>query len=183
MAVDPYVPVSPEDAPRESVTIPAARGWRATRPGDIDPEAGVRCRGVLFGTPGPDSGYALVLAHRFRDRIKVVAPETAEDAEALAAGLAMRRAALFGRAPVVSDLELAFRLFGWLDDDPPPELVEWRRFAVGGVEHDYVRRQALIDAIPEELLRRPLRLTDADVVRVQEEVRRVLVDPHGSGSQ
>ena len=182
MAVDPYVPVSPEDAPRQSVAIPPARGWKASRPGDIDPEVGVGCRGVLFGTPGPDSGYALVLAERFRDRIKAVAPETADDAEALAAGLAMRRAALFGRAPVVSDLEVALRLFGWLDD-PPPELVEWRRFAVAGVEHDYARRLALIDAVPEEFLRRPLRLTDADLVKVREEVRRVVVDPHGSGPQ
>jgi len=153
MAVDPYVPVAPEDAPRQSLPIPPARGWRAERPGDLDPVVGVGCQGLLFGTPGPDSGYALTLAGRFRDRITVVAPETIDDAEGLAAGLAMRRAALLGRAPVVADLEVAFRLFGWLGD-PPPELVEWRRFAVAGVGHDYARRLVLIDAVPEEVLRR-----------------------------
>ena len=154
MAVDPYVPIAPEDAPRRSVPIPPARGWRATRPGDIDPAVGVGCQGVLFGTPGPDGGYALALAERFRDRITVVSPETIADAEELAAGLAMRRAALFGRAPVICDLEVAFTLFGWLGD-PPQELVGWRRFAVAGVEHDYARRVALVDAVPEDRLRRP----------------------------
>ena len=182
MAVDPYVPVSPEDVPRSSLPIPPARGWRAARPGDIDPVVGVGCHGQLFGTPGPDSGYALTLARRFRDRITVVAPETVDDAEALAAGLAMRRAALFGRAPVVSDLEIAFRVFGWLGD-PPPDFVESRRFAAAGVEHDYARRLSLIDAVPEEILRRPLPLTDADLVEVGKEVRRVVVDAHGSGAQ
>ena len=154
MAVDPYVPVAPEDAPRRSVPIPPAQGWRATRPGDIDPAAGVGCQGLLFGTPGPDSGYALALSERFLDRITVVSPETIGDAEALAAGLAMRRAALFGRAPVMCDLEVAFTLFGWLGE-PPQELVDWRRFAVAGVEHDYARRVALTDAVPGDLLRRP----------------------------
>jgi hypothetical protein len=153
MATDPYVPVDPQDAPRGSLPVPPAARWRAARPGDIDPAIGIGCRGVLFGTPGPDSGYALALAERFRGRIKVVAPETAGDAEALAAGLAMRRAALFGRAPVMGDLEVAFTLFGWLGD-PPRDLVDWRRFAVAGVEHDYARRLALIDAVPEDVLRR-----------------------------
>jgi hypothetical protein len=172
MAVDPYVPVAPEDAPRQSVPIPPAHGWRATRPGDIDPAVGVGCQGLLFGTPGPDSGYALALAQRFRERITVVSPETIGDAEAVAAGLAMRRAALFGRAPVICDLEVAFTLFGWLGD-PPQELVDWRRFAVAGVEHDYARRVALIDAVPEDVLRRPAeesggRLAPLDVTAVQE---------------
>ena len=81
MAVDPYVPVGPEDAPRRSLAIPPAGGWRAVRPGDLDPVIGIGCKGVLFGTPGPDSGYALTLAPRFRDRVKVVAPESVGDAE------------------------------------------------------------------------------------------------------
>jgi NADH:ubiquinone oxidoreductase subunit F (NADH-binding) len=34
-----------------------------------------------------------------------------------------------------SDLEVAFTLFGWLGA-PPPELLEWRRFGVAGVEDD-----------------------------------------------
>ena len=206
MAIDPYVTVDPQDAPRARLPIPPARGWRPARPGDLDPVVGVGCQGILFGTPGPDSGYALTLALRFRDRIKVRGPETVGDAEALAAGLAMRRAALLGRAPIMSDLEVGFTLFGWLGD-PPQELVEWRRFAVAGVEHDDARRLALIDSVPDDVLRlgaeevggrlaewrrlvglprvdcEQLRLADADFVEVGKEVGRVAVHPHGSCPQ
>ena len=152
MAVDPYVPTRPEDAPRRSVAIPPAAGWRAVRPGDIDPEVGVGGSGVLFGTPGPDSGYALTLATWFHDQITAVFPETAHDAEHLAAAVAMRRGGIFGRAPVRTDVELGFTLFGWLGD-APADLVEWRRKAVAGVAHDYPRRVSLIETIPELVLR------------------------------
>jgi hypothetical protein len=152
MAVDPYVPTRPEDAPRRSVAIPPAAGWQAVRPGDIDPEVGPGCKGVLFGSPGPDSGYALTLAERFHDQITAVFPETIHDAEYLAAHVAMRRGGVFGRAPVRADLELSFTLFGWLGD-APADLVEWRRKAVAGVAHDYARRVSLVEAIPEWVLR------------------------------
>jgi len=152
MAVDPYVPTRPEDAPRRSVAIPAAAGWRAVRPGDIDPKAGTGRRGVLFGTPGPDGGYALTLAERFHDQISVVRPETVHDAETIAAQVAMRRGGLFGRAPVRADVELGFTLFGWIGE-APADLVEWRRLAVAGVSHDYARRVGLVEAIPETVVR------------------------------
>jgi hypothetical protein len=155
MAVDPYVPTRPEDAPRRSVAIPPAAGWRAVRPGDLDPAAPIGKKGRLFGTPGPDSGYALTLAERFGDRVAVVAPETAHDAELLAAQFAMRRAALLGRAPVQADVELGFTLFGWLGD-APADLVEWRRLAVAGIGHDYPRRVGLIETIPEWVMRQRL---------------------------
>jgi hypothetical protein len=155
MAVDPYVPTRPEDAPRSSVAIPPARGWRAVRPGDLPPAEPLGRRGRLFGTPGPDSGYALTLAQRLHDRITVAAPETLHDAEALAAQFAMRRGGLLGRAPIQADVELGFTLFGWLGD-PPPELVEWRRFAAAGVGHDYARRVRLVEGIPEWVVRQPL---------------------------
>jgi len=152
MAVDPYVPTRPEDAPRRSIAIPPAAGWKAARPGDLEPAAGSGGKGVLFGTPGPDSGYALTLAERFHDRITPVPPETVHDAEALAAQVAMRRGGLFGRAPVRADVELGFTLFGWLGD-APADLVEWRRLAVARVGHDYPRRVGLVERIPEWVVR------------------------------
>jgi len=152
MAVDPYVPTRPEDAPRRSIAVPPAQGWRADRPGDIDPAAGSGRKGVLFGTPGPDSGYALTLAERFHDRITAFPPETVHDAETIGAQVAMRRGGLFGRAPIATDVELGLTLFGWLGD-APPELVEWRRLAVAGVGHDYARRIGLVEAIPEWVVR------------------------------
>jgi len=150
MAVDPYVPTRPEDAPRRSVAVPPARGWRATRPGDLGPE---QPKGCFLGTPGPDAGYALTLAERFHDRLQVVPPEKVHDAEAVAAEVAIKRAALFGRAPVMADLELAFALFGWLGG-APADLVEWRRLAVAGAAHDYNKRRALVYRVGEDVLRR-----------------------------
>src|SRR3989440_4975880 len=108
MAVDPYVPTRPEDAPRRSIAIPAAAGWRSARPGDLDPAVGPGCNGVLFGTPGPDSGYALTLAERFHDQITVVRPETVHDAEAIAAQVAMRRGRPFRPAPGRPRVALGF---------------------------------------------------------------------------
>jgi hypothetical protein len=152
MAVDPYVPTREEDAPRRSVAIPPASGWRAARPGDIDPAVGSGRKGVLFGTPGPDSGYALTLAGRFGDRIAAVAPETVHDAEMIGAQVAMRRGGLFGRAPIALDVELGLTLFGWLGD-APADLVEWRRLGVAGVAHDYPRRIGLVEGIPDAVIR------------------------------
>jgi hypothetical protein len=149
MAVDPYVPTRPEDAPRRSVAIPPAVGWRATRPGDLSPE---QPKGCYLGSPAPDAGYALTLAHRFHDRLEVVRPETTHDAEAVAAEVAIKRAGLFGRAPVLADLELAFALFGWLGG-APADLVEWRRLAVAGAAHDYNKRRAMVDRVNEDVLR------------------------------
>lgn len=152
MAVDPYVPTRSEDAPRESTRVPPAQAWRAVRPGDLPPGEGPVRSGSLFGSPGPDGGYALTLAARFHGRLEIVAPETEHDAMAVGAELAMRRAALFGRAPVMPDLELAFTLFGWLGA-ASPDLKDWRRLAVAGVDHDYPRRRRLVDAVPEATLR------------------------------
>lgn len=150
MAVDPYVPTRPEDAPRRSTAVPPPAGWRAVRPGDLGP---AQPSGRLLGTPGPDQGYALTLAERFKDRLEIAPPETAHDALALGAEVAMKRAALFGRAPVLADVEVGLTLFGWLGG-APPDLVEWRRLAAAGAAEDYARRRTLVDAVPEAVLRR-----------------------------
>lgn len=150
MAVDPYVPTWPEDAPRRSVAVPPAGRWRAVRPGDLGP---AQPTGRLLGSPGPDAGYALTLAERFGDRLELVAPETRHDALAVGAAVAMKRAALFGRAPVAADLEVGLGLFGWLGG-APPDLVDWRRLAAAGVGEHYARLRGLVDAVPEDVLRR-----------------------------
>lgn len=151
MAIDPYVPTSAQDAPRRSVPIPPAAGWLGARPGELG--GGGQPQGHLLGSPGPDAGYALTLAGRFHHHLQVSAPETAHDAVALGAAVAMKRAAMFGRAPVVPDLQVAFTLFGYLGG-APAELVEWRRHAAAGVgHHEYAKLRALTDRITPEVLR------------------------------
>ena len=62
MAAPEYVPVKPMDDVRTYESPPRRPDpWLAQRPGDL--KTG-QPRGVHFGNPGPDQGYALVLARR-----------------------------------------------------------------------------------------------------------------------
>jgi hypothetical protein len=150
MAAPQYVPTTLEELPRRGLPIPPPRAWVAVRPGEIgtDQPAG---RG--FGVPGPDQGYALKLAReQFAGRLELAAHETEADAVAGGVAVATRRAALFGRAPVVHDLELAFRVWGFLGD-APVELVELRGRWFPTAAHDDARRRTIADEVPETTLR------------------------------
>ena len=46
------------------------------------------------------------------------AGESTDDAITGCLGIALKRASLFGRAPTIHDLEIAFRIWGFLGDDP-----------------------------------------------------------------
>ena len=151
MAAPEYVPTSYADKPRQSLPIPPPASWKATRPADLDRG---QPYGRTLGRPGPDQGYALALAGRFTDRLKLAENEHATDAVAGSVALAMRRAGMFGRAPVVFDLEHAFGLYGYLDD-APSELVEWRHRAFRGASHDYWEQRAIVDQVPDSTLRLP----------------------------
>ena len=61
-------------------------------------------RGAGIGTPGPDSGFALRLAHRFEDELELGEGESAHDVLLGVALVASKRAALFGRAPCIYDV-------------------------------------------------------------------------------
>jgi hypothetical protein len=66
---------------------------------------------------------------------------------------------MFGRAPVIYDLELAFGMWGFLSDTPPAELLDARRRAFQSAAHDYWVQRAIVDRVPEATLR----LTPSDV--------------------
>jgi hypothetical protein len=59
---------------------------------------------------------------------------------------------LFGRAPVIGDVEVAVELLGY-DGTADESFVELRTRLTHDAAHDYTRRRALVDAVPEELLR------------------------------
>ncbi len=160
MAAPEYVPPSLADQPRASLPLPANGRWTATRPGDLQRGQPL---GTNLGRPGPDQGYALLLAERFNDRLHLAEGEHTEDAMAGAVAVAMRRASVFGRAPVIHDLEHAFGVFGFLDDPAqvPPELLEWRRRAFRGAGHDYWDQREIVDGIPDATLR----VTPAEIRR------------------
>ncbi|MCZ7536866.1 MAG: hypothetical protein M5T61_13840 [Acidimicrobiia bacterium] len=157
MPTDPFVAPDLDDSPRQQqnlpsgMTYPSFRGRRGPRPGELGPDWP---SGSLFGTPGPDVGFGYTLANRAKDRLRVGPHEHASDAVAVVAEIAMRRAALFGRAPVVGDIDLAVTLLGY-DGGVDPDLVERRTALVRGADHEYSVRRSVVDSVPEEVLRAP----------------------------
>jgi hypothetical protein len=152
---DPYVPRKLEDEPRQlpnlapGVKMPPAKSWTADRPGDLP--AG-QPRGKLLGSPGPNVGYALTLTNRVRDKLSLAPHEHVDDAVAVVAELAMKRAASYGRAPVMADVDVARTLLGYMGETPE-DFAQWRVHAVHGAGHHYDVRRALVDAAPVDILR------------------------------
>ncbi len=157
MPTDPFVPPDPTARPRQQqnlppgVALPPATTWRADRPGDLgvgQPE------GRLLGDPGPNVGYAYTLAERVESRLRLAPTEHAHDAACVIAEIAGKRASSFGRAPVMGDLDIAIALLGY-DGSASPEFAARRAALVHDAGHDYRRRRAIVDAVPESLLRKP----------------------------
>ena len=129
--------------------VPAS--WWPDRPGDV---VGFQPSGNRLGYQGPDQGFALKIANGFRDRLRLHPGEHAADAIRGCLGVALRRASMFSRAPVVHDLTVAFTVWGYLSD-APAELVQLRRalFAGLGHGHHYTDARGIVDSIPEATLR------------------------------
>ena len=152
-------------APRHAPTPPLAEvraysspdhvpeRWFADRPGELN---GAHPHGDGLGTPGPDQGYALYLARRLEPEIELAEGESLDDAVRGSVLIALRRASIFGRAPVIHDLRLALTIWGFLDPDPPADLVAMRRRLFAGVAdtaHHYGAGRLLVDLVPESVLR------------------------------
>ncbi len=157
MPTDPFVSPDLEDLPRQEtnlapgVHLPAAHAWRADRPGDL--VAG-QPTGDLLGRPGPNVGYAVTLAKRLRDKVALSAHESMADALAVISELGMKRAGSYGRAPTMADVEIASKLLGY-QGEVAPEFVAWRTEALHGADHEYDVRRAVVDAVPDAVLRLP----------------------------
>ena len=124
--------------------------WQADRPGDID---GRQPEGPQLGYQGPDQGYALLLARRIEPDLVLSGTERSDDAVAGCLGIALRRASMFGRAPVIHDLRIAFTIWGFLDPAPPAELVDRRVEAFEGAAHHYEAARSIADGVPEATIR------------------------------
>ncbi len=151
-----FAPIQEQQQVREVQRIGVPAPWTPHRPGEHRPGPQLT-RQAGLGFPGPDQGYALELATRFVDRLALEPGERVDDVLAGALAIAMRRAAMFGRAPVSADIALALELFGFLAHDdstqPPSELVALRREQFAGADHDYWRRRALADEVSDDALR------------------------------
>jgi hypothetical protein len=172
MAAPEYVPVRPGRADKAYESPPRRPDpWLATRPGEVVDD-GAQPEGPDLGYQGPDQGYALKLANGLRDSLHLSGHESADDAVAGSVAIALRRASQYGRAPVIHDVKLAFNLFGFLDEDAPTDLVEFRGpvFEELSNPHHYFEVRRLAGRIPEATLR----MTPDDVRAKRAEWRTLL---------
>lgn len=161
MAAPEFVPHAPTDKPRVYTSPPwNGEPWLAARPGDLP---GRQPLGPRLGYPGPDQGFAMKLAASFEPRLVLAEGEHAADAIAGCTAVALKRASLFGRAPVIHDLTAAFTIWGFLAE-ADTELVRLRRplFEEVANLHHYMERRKIADLVPQAVLR----LTHTEVGRV-----------------
>jgi hypothetical protein len=161
MAAPEYVPTKPGNRVRVYRSPPREKEpWYPDRPGELE---GGQPRGDRLGNQGPDQGYALALARRFEGKLTLADGEHEADALAGAVAIALKRASLLGRAPVIHDLTVALTVWGFLRD-APADLVDLRRTAFAEVSSParYVGQRQLVDMVPESTLRMtPAAVADA----------------------
>lgn len=127
--------------------------WLPDRPGEIE---GYQPSGPRLGDPGPDQGYALRIANQMRPKLQLQARENVDDVIRGCLGVALRRASIFSRAPMVHDVTVAFTIWGFLDANPPAELVALRSPMFEGLRlttHHYAEARTVADLPPESTLR------------------------------
>ncbi len=170
VAAPRFTPSSPTDVARTYASpdsVPDA--WISDRPGEID---GRDAGGARRGYQGPDQGYVLTLASRLRDRVVAQPGESVADALSGCSNIALRRASLFGRAPVIHDLMAALTMWGWFDASPSKEIVARRGELFSGLSktaHHYTEGRDLVDLVPDATLRMtPAQVSGAYPSRWQE---------------
>jgi hypothetical protein len=153
MAAPEHVPVD-RNRPVRGYESPPRRPdpWLSDRPGEVVDDG--QPRGRQLGHQGPDQGYMLALARRFEGKLVLTPGEHEKDALAGAVGVALKRASIFGRAPVVHDLTVALTIWGLLEE-APQELVELRKHLFEEVSnaHNYQELRRIVDLVPEAALR------------------------------
>lgn len=142
MGQQPNIPISVADLPRATAKPAAARRWRPDRPGDLVSPDQVPWGGA-FGTPGPDTGYALRLLRR---RAIEIPRGLRDDVEAALMAVVSARSSALGRAPVAPDIDLAIGLLGL------PAGAE----VLAGIAHDHARLRRLVEEIPRDVLMGPV---------------------------
>ena len=144
MGQQPNVDVDSSDLPRPTPDTDPPRRWRPTRPGVIVSPDQMPWGGA-FGTPGPDTGWALKLVRAAE------LPERSDGLEVVLAALMAARASHFGRAPVPEDLEVAMILAGF-GEGLPANFVERRERWIEATAHEPSPGRAAVADIEPDLL-------------------------------
>lgn len=114
--------------------------------------------GGAYGTPGPDTGYALKLV---KERMIPLADgEDRHNAEDAIAALVGARASHFRRAPTPGDVDVAMLVLGYRDEGVPKKLLEELAAArlprIANIGHDVARERALVSSVSVATLASPL---------------------------
>lgn len=145
-----FVPDAKADHVRVTERLPVPDSWITDRPGEI---TGTRQpTGPQLGSAGPDQGFGLKLANSFLSKLELQPHEHAADAVAGAIPVGLKRASIFGRAPVIHDFTFAFTLFGFLGE-APADLLEMRKLLFSEASHHYETQREIADSVPESTLR------------------------------
>ncbi len=88
-----FAPILEADEVREVLRLPVPPPWTPHRPADFSPSPD-RAAPAEHGRARPDQGYALALAERFEDRLRLSDGEHPDDVLAAAVAIGLRRAAL-----------------------------------------------------------------------------------------
>ena len=161
MAAPEYVPVSPTSVTRSYDGPPVVpEAWNNDRDASLGAE---QPNEPLMGYQGPDQGYALTIANRLRDRLVLADGESADDVLAGAVQIGLKRASIYGRAPVVHDITMALNLWGFLRE-APAELVAERMPRFDGVAnaHHWIEMRHLVATVSEDTLRKTPAAVEAD---------------------
>lgn len=128
MAQQPNVEITGAESPRPVPHPGTAVKWRADKPGlPIGPDDVPG--GGYYGTIGPDPGYGMKLVNNAE------LPDDDPDLRRVLTGLVLSRAAAWGRAPIMEDVEVALIVCGY-DDEPPEWVVERRKRWLGASPHE-----------------------------------------------
>lgn len=151
MAAPDYVP-SKRQIKVHSVPNSNRGSWTADRPGELD---GRQPSATGLGSAGPDQGYAYTLAEHFDDRL-YLSDLNKEDVISGCVALAIKRASLFGRAPVIHDLTASFSIYGFSKSSVDSELEALRMelFPEVSSHHHYVERRQIVDLVQTDFLKK-----------------------------
>ncbi len=148
MAQPNFAPIKSDNKVSEIQKLNSPNEWKSVRPGELKNKVNLEKKS-RFGNPGPDQGYAMVLFKRFTDDIRLSKEEDIHDVQAGVVAIAMKRAAIFGRAPVNKDIEFALNKFDFLKDIKS-DAVKKRRETFKSAGHEYSKRQDIADMIDED---------------------------------
>ncbi|MGI9648593.1 MAG: hypothetical protein ACR2OI_08760 [Acidimicrobiia bacterium] len=154
MGQEPKIDITAADAPRPQAGPAPARRWKAARPGDLHSPDDVPWGGG-FGTPGPDTGYALKLAAGAEYELEE--GESRHNVDATLAVVMSMRASSTGKAPSADDLSFALLLLGLdareeVPDSVTSRLVAARKQWAPRAAHSNLAARQMSGLLPPELL-------------------------------